>query len=207
LVTAVTAAALLGAACAVRALDVGSDEQPLPLEAGPSDAGPEADAEAGPTLLEALAARCAAPSGSPDYFTSAAELTQRLRGRWFYCPQSSNWFTPPDGIDFELAASGTFAYLHVDAAHDTLVASTDPNESGDVLYQAPVGGFMDAGTEGGVEGDVPIDDTFPRNGLSVALVRADYNFFFVPVFESGPRRMLLRELGDNPAQGIFVPID
>jgi hypothetical protein len=201
--------------CAVTALDVGGDSPSVE----PSDAAAAQDAsmDAPVTLLERLSARCAEPSGAPDYFASAAELTQRLRGRWYFCPALGNWAKPPQAIEFTFTSSGVWAFASLDDAGADFVASTDPDETGGVLYLVPMAAPSDASAEGGdgaaadagtTEVPVPIDDTSPLNGFELQLVRGDANdSFFIPEFELSPRRMRLRELGGDPALGVFVPID
>ncbi len=213
------AVAALVAGCAVKSLDVGSDDHPA--VAGEGGVAAEAGADAA-TLLETLTARCAAAEGPPDPFTSAADLAKHLEGRWYMCPApQSKWVDdPPQGLELHFATTvGSWGFLKLDEA-GTFAASDNPNETGGILFLVPAGAPGDAGrgdggpdgggaTDGGSPMPVPVDDTTPLFGFTIELERAALtDFFFIPSFEKAAhRRMTLSELGNDPANAIFVPID
>jgi hypothetical protein len=225
-VTAVTAVACGSA----MELDVGSNAQ---------TAAPAPDASVAPrsfgttqpaSITRRLEQLCANPHGPASDYLNAAELTQHVRGRWYHCGSIGNWALPPGtGLEFTFGATGAYAFLSlceaptcVGLTKDGFVASTDPDQSGQVLYLAFNGTTtFDAGPEGGTSeggasdaaasgGDlfVPVDDTTPRNGIFLYMTRADTSDFeFQVTFEENPRRMTLRELGGDPVLAEFVPID
>jgi hypothetical protein len=56
--------------------------------------------------------------------------------------------------------------------------------------------------------ELPLHDTSSRNGFFVYLARAtERDLQFQADLETNPRRMHLRELGGDPALGVFVPAD
>jgi hypothetical protein len=213
---AVPALVLACSACAVVALDVGNDALPAtaPPPALMPDAGDASDAGHDATFLEVLAARCAAPRGTPDYAESAADLTARLRGSWYDCAASGAWSAPPVGVAFDFTTTPTYSFLVLDERASALVASTRDGDTGDLVYVAPKGP-ADAGPDGttsdagGNEETIPFDDPQPRNDVSIELVRGGNlsDFRFIANFESNPRRLVLREVGADPASAVFVPVD
>lgn len=187
-------------ACATVSLDVGRDDRPSTEVDAASDAAADADV-ATPSLLERLRARCAAAAGPADYYENAAALSSRVVGRWYYCPDRGNWATPPEGLELSLAPAPTWAFLSYDG-DGGFVAATDDLHSGPLRYVAPIGAV-----DGGAEEEVAPSDSTPRNGIELALDRTEEPLRFIPDFEKDPRLMQLRELGGDPARGVFVPID
>lgn len=194
--------AVFFAGCSVVALDVGSDS---PQAVTTTDAGDAGDAapDAPATLLQRLAARCAAPPGTADYPANAAELSVRLHGRWYACQLDGDWSAPPTAVAFAPGPSGTYAFLVLNAAGDGFDESAAPGDVGGLQYLAP-GGVGQPPSE-----MIAFDDTSPRNGFVLDLVRGGdrADFQFIPSFEQNPRRLRLSELGADPAIGTFVPID
>jgi hypothetical protein len=153
-----------------------------------------------------------------DDFNSAYDLSQRLRGRWFICPQSTNWGAPPS-LDFELDDdAATYQFLVPnDAGSDFLPATTGDNTSGALLYLVFIGmEGADASPEAG-DGAPPSDgstelfvqwnDMTPRFNINLFFNRAKDNLEFVPDFTTAPRTLQLRELGGTPASALLVPVD
>jgi hypothetical protein len=215
-------ASLTIAACGnVTELSVGN----TPVVDGGSDSAlvsASPDAMSSTTLLDRLEAKCAAPAGQIDEYTSAAELTTRLAGRWYHCGSLGNWGLPRGtGLEFDFGSVGTYAFLSYSDATQTFTPSSDPDQSGQALYFVSTGvaqpdgggdgGFDAAGVpEGGAGGAmfVPVDDTTARNGLFVILTRADVdNLQFQMQLEKNPPRLHTNELGATPAFATWVRID
>lgn len=187
-------------ACATVSLDVGRDDRRSSDVDAASDAAADAVVDATPSLLERLRARCAAPAGPADYCENAAALSSRIVGRWYYCPDRGNWVAPPEGVELRLAPEPAWAFLSFDG-DGGFVAATDDLHSGRLRYVAPIA------VDGGAEEEVAPSDSTSRNGIELALDRSEEPLRFIPDFEKEPRVMQLRELGGDPARGVFVPID
>ena len=216
-------------------LNVG-DLAPQADDGGPRDEATLAESSVTTSLLDVLTARCAAASGSPSYYTNAAELTTHLKGRWYYCPSLGNWQLPPGtGLELDFTSTGSWAFLTMTAAGDGFTASSDPDHSGQILYYIPPqvilteGGVVtvEAGPEGGGtdggsgatdgatadgsspnQGFIPVDDTATLNGIEVFFTRADFDdFHFIIDFEASPQKMVFQEVGVDPVHAVFVPID
>jgi hypothetical protein len=199
----IAVATVLTAGCAVVALDVGSDAPEAVTNVDAGDAGDAATTDAPTALLQRLAERCAAKAGTADYYANGAELTTRLRGRWYACDLEGVWSAPPQAVSFAPGPNGTYAFLALSSAGDDFVPSSAPGDVGGLEYTVP------AGAPGDPNETIAFDDTSPRNGFTLQLVRGlpRSNFEFIPDFETNPRRLRLRELGPDPAIGVFVPID
>ena len=221
LVPFVAAGSLVVAACTgVSELAVGST--PTPADAGGDAASGTGtpDAMLTGTLLDKLEARCALPAGQIDVYTNAAQLSTRLKGRWYHCRSIVNWDLPRGtGLEYTFVPNGSYAFLDYADGSQLFTPSTDVTKSGEVLYQIFGGTQGDGGADGGdaaVQSDaggsspmfIPVDDTTTHNGIFAYLTRAtDADLQFQMLFEQNPRKLHMNELGDTPVFATFVPID
>ncbi len=208
-------------ACAsISELTVGST--PADPDAGadtsPSPASP--DAMLTTTLLDKLEAKCAAQAGAIDSYTNAAELSDRLKGRWYHCGSLGNWTLPRGtGLEYLIDPNGHYEFVSYDDKTETFTPSTDVTKVGELLYIVFTGTPSDGGAEGGdasVQSEaggagpmfINVDDTTTRNGIFVYLTRAtDTDLEFQMLFEQNPRKLHMNELGGTPVLATFVPID
>ncbi len=209
---------VLDACASVSELSVGSTPvQPdAALDAEPIRATP--DAMLTSTLIDRLEAKCALPAGQSVNYTSAAQLSALLKGRWYHCGSIGNWDLPRGtGLAYGFDQIGTYAFLDYADQSESFTPSTDVNRSGQILYVAFAGTPSEGGvTEAGVAADasaggstaIPWNDTTTRNGFFVYLTRAgDADLEFQMLLEENPRKLHLNELGGTPVLSTFVPID
>lgn len=156
-------------ACQPKNLELGANDLPGD-EVGPAPETPEAAAEASTTTLETLLlARCDAGSGARDKYSSAADLSQKISGRWYLCTDVEHSPLYNDGIEFT-ATHEWHRLVWADGGRDELVRSDDPEMNGTLRCVA----FADVSGDGGHTGDasttdVPCDDPTPRYPLFVYL--------------------------------------
>jgi hypothetical protein len=217
----VSLCASLVACTKVTALDVGALDASVPDAPEIDSSVPTMDAGETPlTLSQILAQRCAAGKGSVDDFNNAAELSQRLRGRWYFCPTPVNWSLPPgSGVDFEFGDGGTFQFLLINDAGTDFSRTSGTDNNGPLLYLVFTGmeGIADGsaadGSNNGANADasteafVAWDDPTARFNINLFFDRVQGNLEFVPELTISPRTLTLRELGGTPASAMLVPID
>lgn len=199
------ASASLSPACRVQPLEVGKEDVQQPEEASVVEAAlPDTSLEAAATLESLLLAKCSAPPGVRDPYTSGLTLGARLFRRWFFC--GTEKATPlPAGVGLAIDAQGNYALLRWNGARDAFVASTDPDERGKVRFFA----YSDSGADGGrMSAFIALDDASPYTGIFVYLTRATMTDpSFLADFDTNPRRMILAQAGPTALSGTFVPID
>jgi hypothetical protein len=198
---------LLVAACGgVAPLDVGEN----------TAAGTTTPSTTTATLMQTLDAKCAQPLGPPDDFMTAAELTQKIRGRWYACPDATqDWLPHGTALDFTFDANGGhFQFLFIDDSGTTFVPQMGTDVSGPLDYLVFTGmeGIADAGPDGAGAGTtetfVQWTDGTPQNNINLYFDRTSDNLEFVPELTQGAQRKLqLRELGGSPAHVVFVPVE
>ena len=225
---ALTACAALVAACGdvggVTELSVGST--PSGADGGTAGsslvtASPDAtspDTTSTGTVMDLLNTKCAAEPGQADYFTSAAELTTKLRGSWYHCPSNdpSDWQLPAGtGMAFEFSSTSTWAFLDYASTPQTFAPSSDPARSGSLVYLVFAGTLPEGGpiSDGSVQPDsggymnmeIPFNDPVSRNGIFVELTtnNAAPRRFQV-VFQQNPRKLQLQELASGGGSGAVV---
>ena len=211
---------VVGGGCAnVSELTVGGTPGSADAATDSSPTAATPDATLTSTLIDRLEAKCALPAGQSDDYTSAAQLSALLQGRWYHCGAIGNWDLPRGtGLSFRFDQIGTYAFLDYADGSEIFTPSTDVNRSGEILYVAFAGTPSDGGTadagDGGAEAGVggsmyiPWNDTATRNGFFVSLTRAaDSALEFQMLFEQNPRKLHTNELGGTPVLATFVPID
>ncbi|CAN5923629.1 hypothetical protein BH11MYX4_BH11MYX4_04570 [soil metagenome] len=195
---------VLAPACTVKEVNLGVDEAPR-IDAAPPPIDATQDvSDAGTTTLEArLRASCNQPTGQPDRYGSALALTQRLVGRWYLCDDPALSPVGDTGA-VELRPDGQWTALGFDAAREALAPSRDPDEQGTFEYAEAA-----IGPDGGDAGPKAVsrDDPTTRGGLFVTLHRGvSTDIVVVADFETGPRRMLLRNAGPSKNSAFYVAI-
>jgi hypothetical protein len=188
-----------------------------PLDVGNNSAsGTTQPATTSATLMQTLDAKCAQPLGSPDDFSSAAELTQKIQARWYACSDTTqDWLPRGSALDLTFGPEGgRFQFLIIDATGTMFVPQSGPDQSGPLDYLVFTGmeGVVDAGPGGpsgsSTETFVPWNDDTPQNNINLFFDRSSDNLEFVPELTKGTQRKLqLRELGGSPAHGSFVPVE
>jgi hypothetical protein len=148
-------------ACAVKALDVGSEDDNPSLVDGSLEASSE---ERTMSLEEFLRAQCETDATFLEP-KSGLDLNEHILGRWFNCSQASD--SPAqngDGVGIEFDPDAAFAILDWNEAHTEFDRSMAPNQWGDYSYQQllPHDGGNDTI-------DVDANDPTPRKNLAVVL--------------------------------------
>jgi hypothetical protein len=188
-----------------------------PLDVGDNSAsGTTKPSTTTASLVQTLDQKCAQPLGSPDDFASAAQLTQKIQGRWYSCPDTSqDWLPRGSALDMTFDANGGhFQFLMIDDSGTTFLPVAGVDESGPLDYLVFTGmeGIADAGPGGAGAGTtetfVQWNDDTPLNNINLYFDRTANNLEFVPELTNGAQRKLqLREIGGSPAHGTFVPVE